>query len=118
MTGELRLLQPDIRTDLLAALRTPDAAGTATTAASAATTASTVEIVLQMKGHEHEPEDLYCENLLGVLGQRAPYVLLRLLELEEELHQLRRVGTDPAQLVGDGTGGVAGAALPVETPAE
>ncbi|MER5638168.1 hypothetical protein ABT095_14565 [Kitasatospora sp. NPDC002227] len=111
MTGELKLLQPAVRADLIKALKAADV-----TATPAAIIAATAEIVLQMKGHEHEPDDLFCQNLVGVLGQRAPYVLLRLLELEAELHRLRqRVGPDPAQQRAAGPGGAAGAALPVET---
>lgn len=78
----VKLLQPDLRHALLEALTSVDAASSATVNA-AATTA------LDMLGHQHEADDLHCDNLLGVLGKQAKYLLVRLLQVEEELHQAR-----------------------------
>ncbi|WP_030273000.1 hypothetical protein [Streptomyces sp. NRRL B-24484] len=94
----LKLLQPDVRADLIEALRTPTGASIALNAASPATVSASVRIVVEMRQHDHEPDDVFCENLVGHLGQRAPYLLQRLLELEEELHRLRTRSRPDAEL--------------------
>ncbi|MDH6129388.1 hypothetical protein [Kitasatospora sp. GP82] len=57
--------------------------------ASAAVVTGIAAAVQQMRDHDHERDDIHCDDQLGVLGQRAPFLLLRLLEVEEELHLLR-----------------------------
>ncbi|MFB8236236.1 hypothetical protein ACFC58_06750 [Kitasatospora purpeofusca] len=82
MTEPVKLLQVDVRRGLIEDLQTTNPASNATVAAS-------VEIVVQMLGHKHTADDVQCDNLLGVLGQRAPYLLARLIRVEEELAQER-----------------------------
>ncbi len=89
MTGHepVKLLQPDLRRALLDDLKDVEAA-------SSATVNSAVAVVVQMLGHNHEEDDVHCDNLVGVLGQRSKYLIARLLQVEEELHQ-ERSGSRP-----------------------
>ncbi len=76
----VKLLQPDLRQSLLEALDSVDTASAPTVSAAAGT-------VLDMLSHDHQADDVHCDNLVGVLGQQAKYLVVRLLRVEEELHR-------------------------------
>lgn len=46
------------------------------------------EAALSMRRHPHERDDIYCLNLAGWIGERAPALLAHIAALEAELRDL------------------------------